>query len=233
MPRRKITFENDNYYHIYNRGVERRNIIKNNYDIMRMLESLEIFNTTESVGSIYEDSRRKRNSQFGSPASKLVEIVAFNILDNHYHLILKQLIDGGISKFMHSFGTGYVKHFNEKYDRVGSLFQGVFKAEYINSDKYLSYVVSYVNGNHFIHSYEKFGSPASKWGMRSSLEQYTKHKKEWKNKYFECVVDMVKSKFKNGDKYLEEVIGITKNISGKRKDDKDLEARLPNDNFEQ
>jgi len=231
MPRRKIIFENDNYYHIYNRGVEKRNIIKNDYDVLRILESLEIFNTTESVGSIYEDFRRKKSNQFGSPASKLVEIVAFNILDNHYHLILKQLVDGGISKFMHSFGTGYAKYFNEKYDRVGSLFQGVFKAEYIKKDKYLNYVVSYVNGNHFIHGHEKFGSRASKWGMRSSLEQYTKPKKEWKNKYFECVIDMIKNRFKSNDEYLKEVIGIAKNISGKRKD-KDLEAGLPNDGFE-
>ncbi|MCK5285780.1 MAG: transposase [Candidatus Pacebacteria bacterium] len=230
MPRRKITFENGEFYHIYNRGVDKRNIVKNKNDIMRMLESLEVFNTTELIGSIYEDTRRKRNNQFGSRASKLVDILAFNILDNHYHLVLKQLSDGGISKFMHSFGTGYAKHFNEKYDRVGSLFQGVFKAEHINSDKYLSYVVSYVNINHFIHSYESFGSSISEWGMRSSLEQYVDHRREHKNKYFECDIDIIKSRFKNGKEYLKEAIEISKNIKERRKD-KNLEAGLPNDSF--
>ena len=230
MPVRKITFENNNYYHIYNRGVEKRNIITSNYDIMRILESLEVFNTTESVGSIYEKSFNKRKTKLGGRATKLVEIIAFNILDNHYHLILRQLVDGGISKFMHAFGTGYVRHFNEKYKRSGALFQGPFKAEHIGSDEYLNYVVTYVNTNHLIHGYESLGGPATKWGMRSSLEQYVYSKKEWKNLYFECDMEIIKSRFKSGKEYLEDAVGIAKIIRDKRKGEKeDLVAGPPSE----
>ncbi|MBU4480292.1 transposase [Patescibacteria group bacterium] len=212
MPRRKIKLENDEYYHIYNRGTDKRNIVSGNWDILRILESLSVFNTTESVGSIYEHSFEK--NQLGTPSSKLVEIVAFNILGNHYHLVLRQLVDNGISKFMQSFGGGYTKHFNEKRKRSGVLFQGPFKSEHIDSDEYLNYVVAYVNLNHFIHG---LGTPSSKWGMRSSWEQYVSGKSEWENKYFECSSDIVLGKFNNIEDYKKDAIGVAEQIIEKRK----------------
>jgi len=140
----------------------------------------------------------------------------FNILDNHYHLVFKQLVDNGISRFMQDFGAGYTKYYNEKYKRSGVLFQGSFKAEHIDSDEYLNYVVAYVNGNHFVHGLELSGNPISKWGMRSSLEQYILDKKDWKNRYFECDLSMIKHRHKKGTDYLDEVKGIAKNIRTKR-----------------
>lgn len=223
MAKRKTPFINGEYYHIYNRGTDKRNIVSDRYDILRILESLSVFNTIEPIGSIYENSFHK-NKQLGNPVSKLVEIVAFNILDNHYHLVLKQISDNGISIFMKSFGGGYTKHFNEKYDRSGVLFQGVFKAEHINSDEYLNYVVAYVNGNHFVH---KLGNLVSKWGCRSSLEQYVSDKSEWKNKFFECDTSMITHRYKTGKDYLKEVEEIAKNIRVKRGKDDDLETRFP------
>ncbi len=196
MAGRKIEFITGGIYHVYNRGVEKRDIISDAYDQLRFLRSLNIFNTTESVGSIFEyDVYVKGKQKFGSSASKLVEIIAFNLLDNHYHLVLKQLVDGGITKFMHSLGTGYVNYFNEKYDRVGSLFQGTFKASSIEDEHWLEQIIAYVNLNHIVH---KFGSRASKWGIRSSWEQYLNAKsprvveiKKWKgfnkNKSIEIV----------------------------------------------
>ncbi len=226
MPKRKIIFQNNQYYHVYNRGVNKADILYHKHDINRFLESLSVFNTTESIGSIYEN---RFNNQLGTRGSKLVEIIAFNILDNHYHLILKQLVDGGISKFMNSIGGGYTKHINKKYDRVGSLFQGPFKAEYINSDGYFNYVVTYVNGNHLIHGFEEIGTRGSKWGARSSLEQYVNLKNEWKNKYFECDMSMVKDNFFDNVNYLKEVGEIAKNIVEKRTNN--LEPRVPSQNM--
>jgi|SRR3989338_2686051 len=229
MGRRKIVFENNQYYHIYNRGVDKRNIVSDDHDILRILESLEAFNTTDSIGSIYEYSFKKKNNQLGSRGPKLVEIVAFNILDNHYHMILKQITDGGISRFMQNFGAGYTKYFNEKYDRSGVLFQGPFKAEHIDSDEYLNYVVAYVNGNHFVH---KLGSPRPKWGMRSSLEQYIfDDKNEWQNKIFKCDTSMIRHRYKEGKDYLKQVEGIAKNIRIKRGKDDHLDTRCPSDVF--
>jgi REP element-mobilizing transposase RayT len=168
MATRKIKFEIGNYYHVYNRGVDKRDIISDPHDELRFLHSLNIFNTTESVGSVLEYN--KRNKKGGNPVStsRLVEIIAFNLLGNHYHLVLRQLIDGGISQFMKSLGGGYTKYFNEKHDRSGSLFQGAFKATFIPEEN-LEKFVAYTNLNHVVH---KVGTPTSNWGRRSSWEQY-------------------------------------------------------------
>lgn len=170
MPTRKIQFINDDYYHIYNRGVEKRNIVYDKIDQIRFLRSLNIFNTTEPVGSIFQHdlSAGKKINKFGTPTSKLVEIIAFNLLENHYHLLIKQLTDMGVSKFMQSVSGGYTKYFNERHNRVGPLFQGPFKAATVYEGK-LEQVIAYVNLNHVIH---KFGTPTSKWGARGSWEQY-------------------------------------------------------------
>jgi len=170
MPTRKIPFTNNSYYHVYNRGVERRDIVSDKIDQLRFLRSLNIFNTTEPVGSIfeYELNNVKKSKKFGTPTSKLVEVIAFNLLNNHYHLVLKQLVDNGTSKFIQSLAGGYTKYFNERHDRVGPLFQGPFKASLLGDDR-LEEIIAYVNLNHAIH---KFGTPTSKWGMRSSWEQY-------------------------------------------------------------
>ncbi len=203
MPRRKIQPVTDGYYHVYNRGVEKRNIISDSKDQLRFLRSLNIFNTIEPVGSIFDyDIRMNRNNKKGSRASLLVEIVAFNVLDNHYHMVLKQLVDGGISTFMHSLGTGYAKYFNEKYDRVGSLFQGTFKASPLDDDFRLEKTIAYVNLNHVVH---KFGSSGLKWGIRSSWNQYLSAKsprvveiKKWKKfnkaKSIEIVKKIIKER---------------------------------------
>lgn len=216
MPRRKINFENNEYYHIYNRGVDKQKIVRDSYDIKRFVESLNIFNTTENVGSIYEYSRLKKDeikNKFGTRGSKLIEIVAFNILNNHYHLVLKQEVDSGVSKFMQSVGGGLAKYINEKNERCGPLFQGSFKAEHIDSDEYLNYVVAYVNLNHVVH---KLGTPSSKWGFRSSWEQYVNKKDEWENNYFECKTNIVLGKFRNMKDYKKDAIGVVNYIIEKR-----------------
>jgi len=170
MAIRKIKFINGDYYHIYNRGVDKRIIFLDKDDKSRFLNSLNIFNTVTPVGSIFEFNilNKSKKQKFGNPVSKLVEIIAFNILDNHFHLVLRQVSDNGISLFMKSLGGGYTKYFNEKYERPGSLFQGPFKASFVGIEN-LEKIVSYVNLNHVVH---KFGNPVSKWGVRSSWEQY-------------------------------------------------------------
>jgi putative transposase len=84
---------------------------------------------------------------------RLVEINAYCLNQNHFHLIVKQLRSGGISEFMQKIGTGHTMYFNKKYNRSGSLFQGTFKSTHINSNELLLYLSVYVNANHRIHGY--------------------------------------------------------------------------------
>ena len=153
---RKIQFSNNQYYHIYNRGVDKRDIFIDERDCQKFLRNLKDFNNK----SYYEQRARvieekKELSSFLEGFERVVEVVTYSLAPNHFHLILKQLTENGISNFMHKTGTSFTNYFNKKYDRSGSLFQGTYKAIHIGSDEYLLWLSAYVNGNIEIHNIEK------------------------------------------------------------------------------
>jgi REP element-mobilizing transposase RayT len=182
------------YYHIFNRGVDKRNIFSDKYDLGRFFQSMSAFNSPDPIGSIYE--KAFLDKLFGGSTSKsgaLVNFVCFCLNPNHYHFILEPLIDGGVEKFMHRIGTGYTMYFNEKYERSGSLFQGRYKAIHIDSNEYLLHLSTYVNLNDKIH---KFGGSTSKF-TRSSWEEYISETSE---EQF-CKKDIILEQFKNRAEY--------------------------------
>ncbi|MCI0619523.1 transposase [Candidatus Wolfebacteria bacterium] len=152
---RKVPLATGEYYHVFNRGVDKRQIVMDQPDSERFLESLRYFNTLNPIGSIYEYSFNKKNRnadvQLGNRIPKLVEIVAYCANPNHYHLILKQVASRGISKFMQRLGIGYTNYFNERHKRSGALFQGKFKAVHIETNEQLLHVSAYVNLNDRVH----------------------------------------------------------------------------------
>lgn len=187
MGSRKTPFVKGEYYHIYNRGVDKRNIFEVRNDLERFFKSMKEFNTIDPIGSIFEISLKK--NQFGGSTPKLVEVISFCINPNHYHFILTPLIDNGIEKFMHKLGTGYTGYFNEKNKRSGALFQGKYKAKHIDTNEYLLHLSAYVNLNNKVH---KLGSPTTKlW--KSSWDEYVGRSKE---KDF-CNKDIILGQFKN------------------------------------
>ncbi|HEY4510179.1 MAG TPA: transposase [Candidatus Paceibacterota bacterium] len=154
---RKVRFAPNYIYHVYNRGVEKRVIFLVDADRWRFLQALLLFNREKSPFNLLwkleqEHGGRmnfrilkeflERNSERKTP---LVRIMADCLMPNHYHLILEELQEGGITKFMHKLGTGYTMYFNKKYDRVGGLFQGSFKAIQVDTDEYLQNLLVYVN----------------------------------------------------------------------------------------
>lgn len=143
MAYRKIDFANNNYYHIYNRGVDKRIIFESNSDFRRFLEYLQFFNTTKKVQLA---DIRKTNLE-DSPQEKLVDILVYCLMPNHFHLLLKQRISGGISTFMKKIGTGYSMYFNISRNRTGSLFQGPYKAKAVANDNYLTHLSRYIHLN--------------------------------------------------------------------------------------
>jgi len=161
---RKIQFVNGEYYHIYNRGVDKRNLFIDKKDYWKFFDGMRDFNNTsyyeERLGvlGVSKHSIRELKSddfkQLGSflkEQEKVVDLISYNLIPNHFHLILKQLQDKGISNFMHKLGTSFTNYFNKKYERSGSLFQGSFKAIHIESNDYLLWLAGYVNGNIEIH----------------------------------------------------------------------------------
>jgi len=159
---RKIQFQNGHYYHIYNRGVDKRDIFIDGKDYLRFLRTMRELNDLEPVESLYrQDQLRRQNDKEAKPLrlknnrSGLASLIAYCLNSNHYHFLVEQLVNDGISKFMHKLSTGYTRYFNEKYNRSGSLFQGTFKAVEIKSDYQLYYVSAYINANSEIHKITK------------------------------------------------------------------------------
>jgi len=142
------------YYHVCNRGVDKRDIFGDKMDIRRFLESINEFNQVDIIGSLI-NLRKFKKIQKGPKAlsrEPLVVIVVYCLNPNHFHFILKQLVDGGISKFMQKLQGGYTSYFNVKNSRSGSLFQGTFKAQHIGNENYFNKTLGYVNKNYHIHN---------------------------------------------------------------------------------
>jgi len=146
-------------YHIYNRGVDKRDIFADKKDVYRFIESIKEFNREDKVISLANLRKSKNIFESSSqivalPLSeeKLVEIIGYCLNPNHFHFILKQVSDNGISKFMHKLQGGYSYYFNIKNNRSGSLFQGKFKSQIIVNENYFNKLIGYVNKNYLIHN---------------------------------------------------------------------------------
>lgn len=142
---RKIQLANNEYYHIYNRSVEKRIIFQDQDDHLRFIHDLFEFNDRAPAGKFFHFSETEPPNV--KTRELLVEIVCFCLMPNHFHLILRQKADNGISLFMQKLGTGYTTYFNKKYDRSGVLFQGAFKSIYIETDEYLTHLSRYIHLN--------------------------------------------------------------------------------------
>ncbi|MEA3398234.1 MAG: transposase [Patescibacteria group bacterium] len=157
---RKVKFQNDSYYHIYNRGVDKREIFCNEKDYLRFLISIREFNNIDSVESIYRLNQMRRKVEtkflrFEPNRRNLVSIICYCLNPNHFHLLIKQLSENGVQAFMHKLGLGYTNYFNNRYARGGSLFQGTYQAVEVKSSGQLEYVSAYINGNAEIHGIAK------------------------------------------------------------------------------
>ena len=151
---RNVKFVTGKIYHIYNRGVDKRDIFMEDADKWRCLQGLCLFNDEKNSNNVLwqiEKSRGEVNLKIlkdyiiKEGKKSLARILAYSLMPNHYHLLVEELRDGGISKFMHKFGNGYAHYFNEKYQRSGSLFEGRFKAVLVENEIYLQYLLVYIN----------------------------------------------------------------------------------------
>ena len=147
-------FVNSHIYHIYNRGVEKRKVFLDNQDYFRFIHDLYEFNDENPVINVNYRLQHKQSKymEVQLPYIKnerklLVDILVWCLMPNHYHLLLRQRMDNGIVLFMQKLGSGYTNYFNLKYERVGSLFQGRFKALLVENDNYLLHLSRYIHLN--------------------------------------------------------------------------------------
>jgi len=142
---RKENFTTGNYVHVYNRGSRKMPIVRDVNDKWRFLQALYYFNS-EFSQHLWKVSFQKGFvwSEKWPEREPIAEILAFCLLENHFHLLLKEIKDGGIAKFMLKLGTGMANYFNNKYQEMGNLFQGSYKAKLIDEDAYLNYLSVYI-----------------------------------------------------------------------------------------
>lgn len=151
---RKPQLVEDQFYHIYNRGVEKRDVFLDQQDHLRFIHDLYEFNDEEPVRNvIYHFNPKSMEVQphyiqkEWKPRVLLVDILAFVLMPNHFHLLIRQKRPRGIMRFMQKLGTGYTMYFNQKYERVGGLFQGRYKAALVHDDAHFTYLPSYIHLN--------------------------------------------------------------------------------------
>lgn len=144
---RKLQFITNDIYHIYNRGVEKRHIFLDDNDYFRFIHDLYEFNDMAFAGKFSHGVLSGTRFPINKDRQLLVEILAFALMPNHFHLLLKQKTDKGISNFMHKLGVGYTNYFNEKNNRVGPLFQGAFKAVALSNDIHFKFLPHYIHLN--------------------------------------------------------------------------------------
>lgn len=136
----------DGIYHVYNRGVEKRNIFLEASDYHTFINRLD--QTLSDPNSL--TTKRTRGRKGGDRLRNYngeVQVLAYCLMPNHYHLLVKQLTEDGLPKFMSTLSTSYSMYFNRKYSRVGSLFQGRYKAALVGDDQYYAHISRYIHLN--------------------------------------------------------------------------------------
>jgi putative transposase len=156
MPTKRPQLVNDEIYHVVMRGVDGKIIFPEETDRLHFLHDLYEFNNECAVSWEFRGLRRNNSSrtfleEFGDEIKKkekkpLVEILEFCLMPNHFHLLLRQIKDGGISKFMRKLG-GYSTYINKKYKRQGHLYQERFRVIHIKDDNQLRCVFVYIHTN--------------------------------------------------------------------------------------
>lgn len=145
---RNVTFAPKEYYHIYNRGTDKRTVFEDKADSNRLVALLYLCNSSENVRLANHLNPKSPVDLFATKRSgNLVDICAYCLMPNHFHILLREKREGGVSLFMQKLTTAYTMYFNTRHERAGNLFQGVFKAKHADNDQYLKYLIAYIHLN--------------------------------------------------------------------------------------
>lgn len=197
MPSRMVPLVNDEYYHVFNRGVNKLPIFNSVADYRRFIRSLKYYQI---------EGPKPRLSLFTPTTTKLdlskkiVEVVCFCLMPNHFHILIKQIKDGGVSEFLGKLSNSYTRYYNTKYRRVGPILQGEFKSILVESNEQLLHLSRYIHLNPLVSGFTK------------DLESY-----RWSS-YIEylgfsilefCSTDIILSQFKSRQGYKKFILDQT------------------------
>ena len=154
---RNLVFSPGEYYHVFNRGVEKRPIFNEKRDYIRALST--IFYYIHALPPVkyskYLRTPRDQRSELNETLNKSprdITILAYCLMPNHLHFLLRQETENGVPRFMSKFSNSYTKYFNTKHTRIGPLFQGTFKAVIVESEEQLIHLSRYIHINPIVSS---------------------------------------------------------------------------------
>ncbi|MEK7535392.1 MAG: transposase [Patescibacteria group bacterium] len=202
------------YYHVFNHGVERNNIFETQTEFSRFLLGMKLFNSKEPISSIREYFENGKNNDKKITDVHLVDIVAYCLNPNHYHMLLKQVSDGGIAEFMKRLNGAYTWYFNATNKRKGALFRGKYKSKHISDNDYLLHVSAYVNLNNLVHNLSGRTAVKSSWG------EYVG------GKVGLCEKSIILEQFNSPKEYEKFALGSLELSLERKKEEKDLAALL-------
>lgn len=154
-------FAPGNYYHVYNRGVAKQSIFLDAADKKKFLSILERHLDPNNTSVRYDGAPYRKFNQG-------VELLCYCLMGNHFHLLFYLSDDStAISELIRSVSTAYTMYFNKRYRRVGTLFQGVFKASRISNDSYLQHITRYIHLNPRTYRTYRYSSLPYYLGMPS------------------------------------------------------------------
>ena len=174
MGNRKDTFAHGEWYHCYTRSIDGKSTFNTPADYKRFIEALYLSNDTKRT----ERGNLKRSSYediLALPRQEMiVTIGAYCLMPNHFHLLVKEVHDGGITQFMRRVGTSYAMYFNKKYGRIGNVFVKPFRSKHISDDRYLTRIAEYIHLNpaELFESKWKSGAPLSLATLHNQLLEY-------------------------------------------------------------
>lgn len=154
---RKIVFRKDEIYHIFNRGLDRRSVFTDKRELTRAKELIKFYRNSYvplrySQFLLQPKDRQNQLLELMESGNKLVSIISYCLMPNHFHFLVKQLEENGITKFISNFTNGYTKYYNQKHSRSGPLFEGVFKAVYVETDEQFLHLSRYIHLNPVVSS---------------------------------------------------------------------------------
>lgn len=171
---RKLVFTKNNLYHVFNRGVERRPIFTKTKEYKRAVDLLNYYQYAVtplrfSQFLLQPAERQEQIINLMTKSGKQIEIISYCLMPNHFHFLIRQVKDNGIPEVISNFTNAYTKYFNTKYDRVGPLLQGTFKAVRVESDEQLIHLSRYIHLNPVTSSLVELSSlPKYEWSSYPS-----------------------------------------------------------------
>lgn len=136
-------------YHALNRGVDARTIFLDSQDYARFIHDMYEFNDSAPAGSTYYEFKKIGENVINGNHTRnpLVDIHGWCLMRNHYHLLLSERVEGGMSLFLRKLNVGYANYFNKRHERTGTLFQGRTKKIRIENDRHFNYILHYIHLN--------------------------------------------------------------------------------------